>query len=115
MRRLSLILFLLAPVEAFAQTAAQERFTRNIALLMYGESRCPKLRVNMLIIAQLAPTFKLKPADWAEGGRLHRVLASQYQTIKETFAQESDDVVCGMIEDGFGPDGTIAPGVIKRR
>lgn len=114
MLRLLLVAILLAPAPALAK-GDKAAFVKNMTMLVYTEQRCPGLRVNMALLAMAAPSFGVKASDVEPGGALAGEAADQRRKMVETFGGYKDADFCALMEDFFGPGGTIAPGVIKRR
>lgn len=90
-------------------------FVRNLSILVYAQERCPQLRINLALLAQAWPTFGVNASDIEPGGPLHDEVADQRHKIEQTFGAMDNAEFCAFVEDSFGPGGTIAPGVIKRR
>jgi len=115
MRRILLTLALLAPIEASAMSSEQGRFARNFAMLVYAQRRCPQLRVNDLALAQAVVQFHLPKGALDPGGEIFGEAEGQMSKLDGAFGGQSDKTFCAMMEDGFGPGGSIAEGFLKRR
>jgi hypothetical protein len=100
---------------AAAQSTPQKNFMKTVSLLMYGEDRCKHLRVNLLMISNAATALGISPSDWGDGGRFQPFMVQAYKDTLNVFGPKSDGVLCPLLEDGFGPDGSMIPGAIKRR
>ena len=100
---------------AYAQTAQQKSFMTSVALLNYGEKRCPKWRMNMPYIATAMKNLDIEAADWTSGGKFYSTLFDAVAEVKERFSKAKDGPFCSVLEESFGPKGSAIPDAMMRR
>lgn len=116
MRRFFILPALLAPLNAAALTADQARLARIFITLFRAEQHCPHLRINHVAFAAAAQSAgvdggALEPPD----GPFFKEAVALYSSVEAEFGARSDQEFCEFAEDGFGPGGVIAAGLLKQR
>jgi len=100
---------------ALAGEKERQNSVKNLALLMIAEANCPSLRPNYTAMGLGMSVLGVSAKDWGEGGRYHDLLLAEIERQKAEIVRMSKDSFCTLMEDGFGADGVIASGMIKRR
>ncbi len=100
---------------ALAGEKERQNSVKNLALLMIAEANCPNLRPNYTAMGLGMSLLGVSAKDWGDGGRYHDLLIAEIERQKTEIVRMSKENFCILMEDGFGPDGVIASGMIKRR
>lgn len=86
---------------------------RNFVILSYAEARCPSLRMNMALVAKTMGEMGISAETLkAEAGK---EIESSKEKLDATFGEMNERQFCELMEDMFGPSGTIAENFLKKR
>lgn len=100
---------------ARASEKERQNSVKNLALLMFADWNCPGLRANFTAMTMGMSALGVRIEDYAEGGRYHTLLVSEIKRHTAEAKSMTKESFCHYMEDGFGPDGVVIPGLIKHR
>jgi hypothetical protein len=102
---------------AMAQTPEQRRVVavRNAASIVAASIRCPRYRIDEIMLTETLSSFGLSFDDMTSGGRYADVARKRAEEIRDEIKSEDDrQRFCYNVWDVFGEGGKIG-GFLKRK